>query len=800
MGKVVRTVAKIAAVAAIVVATGGAAAGLAIFGTTAGVTAFGLSIGSLMTIAAVSSAVGAMFAKKPGGLANSNRERLYATINPDTPRKQVFGRTAMATDVRYHECTGTDQEYYWQVIALASHAVEAIEELWMDDKLAWSSGGGVTADFSGYLTVWAVAEGSAANITSISSTWGPASNRRLTGIAHLDLRFKTTGNSKKTQSPFASSIPSRVTVVGKGRKVYDPRLDSTAGGSGAHRAANQATWQYANGATVLGNNCALVLLNYLIGWKIAGRLAVGKGYPVARLNMVSFITAANVCDELVTLAAGGSERRYRWDGVISEGDAGDGVISELLASMNAELTDDGGQLSLRCRVSDLASPVIADLSADDVVGGFEWQPKLPLNEHRNIVRGKYVDASSNSLYQTVDYPAVALASPDGIDRIETLDFAGVQSSGQTQRLAKQWLQRLAYSGKFTAEFKARAWGLRIGDPVKWASFAPLGTAFDNKLMRVVERSNPMNGRVRLVLVEESAALYAWAAEDSAPVTAAAPTLYDWTKAPTTAELAAIESGATRNVNRGAWSAASVVYAVGDEVSAAGSSYACVTAHTSSGANGPPGALWTLKAAAGAPGDPGDPGDPGAEGISSRIVFQRAATAPATPSPSAGTPSGWYDTTTAVPAGSNPMWSTTGSTPLGGGNFTWGAAVRVEAISANQTGESTGAFYTTSATLSFVLNPGQSRNVYIQGDVPSPTGSGNVYPQIEYREAGGSWTASNGTTWTYANADPVPAMDLNHEITVSNSGTEARTYEVRGTIVRSNTNSGALTTALSFLRI
>ena len=147
-----------------------------------------------------------------------------------------------------------------------------------------------------------------------------------------------------------------------------------------------------------------------------------------------------------------------------------------------------------------------------------------------------------------------------------------------------------------------------------------------------------------------------------------------------------------------------------------------------------------------------------------------------------------------------MWSTTGSSPLGGGNYTWGAPVRVEAISANQTGESTGAFYTTSATLSFVLNPGQSRNVYIQGDVSSPTGSGNVYPQIEYREAGGSWTASNGTTWTYANADPVPAMDLNHEITVSNSGTEARTYEVRGTIVRSNSNSGAINTALSFLRI
>lgn len=537
MGKVVKKVAGIVAIAAAVVATGGAAAGLAIFGTTAGITVAGVGLSTLMTIASVSSAVGALFTKKPGRSA-TNRERLFATIVPDTPRKMVFGPTAMATDVRYHEYTGTDDEYYWQVIAGASHAVESIDELWLDEKLAWTVGGGVTGDFAGYLTVTPVMEGSSANITSISSTWGPAANTRLTGVAHLDLRFKRTGSTKKTESPFAGAIPSRMTIRGKGRKVYDPRLDSTvAGGSGAHRTATQATWQYSNGATVLGDNTALVLLNYLLGWKINGKLAVGRGLPASRIDLQSFITAANVCDEAVTLSGGGTERRYRWAGVISEGDTGDAVLAELLTSMDAELTDDGGKLRLRCRVNDLGSPVIADLSADDVVGPFEWQPKLPLDEHRNIVRGKYVDASDNALYQQADFPAISVAAPDGIDRIETLDFAGVQSAGQAQRLAKQWLQRLIYSGTFTAEFKARAWGLRIGDPVKWASFAPLGSAFDNKVFRVVERSNPMNGRVRLKLREENAAIYAWAAEDVAPVTAAAATVYDWTLDPARVDIA-----------------------------------------------------------------------------------------------------------------------------------------------------------------------------------------------------------------------------------------------------------------------
>lgn len=564
MAKVVRTVAMVVGAAALIVATGGAAAGLAIFGTTAGVAVAGVSLGTLMTIAAVSSAVGSIFAKKPGGLGNSNKERLYATIVPDTPRKQVFGRTAMATDVRYHEYNGAEQEYYWQVIALASHAVEAIEELWLDEKLAWTVGGGVTGAFSGYLTVTPVLEGSSANITSISTNWNTAANRRLTGIAHIDIRYKTTGNSKKTQSPFASSIPGRVTVVGKGRKVYDPRRDTTAGGSGAHRASDQTTWQYADGGTTLGNNCALVLLNYLIGWKIAGKLAVGRGLPASRIDLASFITAANVCDEAVTLSAGGTERRYRWDGVISEGDGGDAVIAELLASMDAELTDDGGRLHLRCRVNDLGSPVIADLSADDVVSAFEWQPKIPINEYRNIVRGQYIDASNNSLYQQVDFPAISIASPDGIDRMESLEFAGVQSASQAQRLAKQWLQRLIYSGTFTAEFKARAWGLRIGDPVKFTSFAPLGAAFDNKLFRVIERSNPMNGRVRLKLREENAAMYAWAAEDVAPVTASAPIVYDWMNDPARVDIAASVAGTDAVVSRLSSSTGKVLTTMTDE--------------------------------------------------------------------------------------------------------------------------------------------------------------------------------------------------------------------------------------------
>jgi hypothetical protein len=58
------------------------------------------------------------------------------------------------------------------------------------------------------------------------------------------------------------------------------------------------------------------------------------------------------------------------------------------------------------------------------------------------------------------------------------------------------------------------------------------------------------------------------------------------------------------LNQGAWSAASVPYALGDIVTRNGSSHTCIIAHTSTGGNGPPGSNWALLADAGAQGPTG----------------------------------------------------------------------------------------------------------------------------------------------------------------------------------------------------
>ncbi|MDP8994030.1 MAG: hypothetical protein M3N07_03455 [Pseudomonadota bacterium] len=457
---------------------------------------------------------------------NHSNERLHASLEPHAPRKIPFGYTAMATDVRYQAYTGANQEYLEQILCTASITVESQDEVWFDSKKAWSAAGGVTAEFAGYLTVTPINPGTAANGIAIDGVW--TSSCTLTGCAYLHLKYKLTGNSKKAESPFASGVPSRVTVRGKGAKVYDPRFDSTvAGGSGTQRADDQTTWAWSSGGSEGGRNPALQRLFYLLGWKINGKLAVGRGIPPARLDMASFIEAANICDETVALAAGGSEKRYRSDCVVSEGDEPAAVLGALNAAMNAVPTDDGGKLGVLVLRNDLADPDIIDLSEDDLADPAEesWRPTASIEELINVVRGRFTDPSDAGLYQMIDAPEVTLpgpdlGSPDGIQRIAPpFDLPAVQSGTQWQRLAHLKLNRTKFPGIYSANFKARAWATRMWKPVR---FTHPALRFSSKLFRVVGQELPIAGVVRLTLREESADIYTPAAEKAVTVPASPP--------------------------------------------------------------------------------------------------------------------------------------------------------------------------------------------------------------------------------------------------------------------------------------
>ena len=67
---------------------------------------------------------------------------------------------------------------------------------------------------------------------------------------------------------------------------------------------------------------------------------------------------------------------------------------------------------------------------------------------------------------------------------------------------------------------------------------------------------------------------------------------------------------------------------------------------------------------------------GLTGASTNIVFQRSATAPSTPSTSAGVPSGWYDSASGA-AGTDILWASSGVKAVGANTFTWTTPFQIE---------------------------------------------------------------------------------------------------------------------------
>ncbi len=514
MSKVLKIIAGVALIGLAVVTGGGSL----------GFLGLAISKGTLIAVGASLALAGVSEALMGPQMPKSQLGRLNVTLETTTPRKAVFGTTAMNLDLRYHEASGTDQEYIDYVIALAAHKVKSIDQIWFEEKLAWSATGGVTSTYAGYLTVNTITEGSASNYFTVNtgSKWGAA--QRLTGCAQVKIRVKRSGNTKEAESPLLNGLPSRVTIIGDGALLYDPRKDSTVpGGSGTHRANDQTTWgNYTNADDT--DNPALQLLWFLLGWRINGELSIGCGVPANRIDLPSFITAANICDENVTLAIGGTQKRYRTSGTASDSDDRMGVINTFLSSMNGTLRDSGGKLSLTVIKNDLADYVLT-FDENDVLDEFEWNQTRGLNETYTKVRGRYVDPSNNSLYQLVDYPEIEVAGGalDGIDRVMTLDLGYVEDGRRAQRIAKQVLQRNQYKGMFSATFTAKAQGCTVGDVVR-LTFPALG--WSNKLFRVVSQEIRFDGQVPLVLIEENAAIYAWDNDDSAPVSPNSPTVYN----------------------------------------------------------------------------------------------------------------------------------------------------------------------------------------------------------------------------------------------------------------------------------
>jgi hypothetical protein len=147
-----------------------------------------------------------------------------------------------------------------------------------------SAGSGGTNPAHRYRAVFNLHHGAATQtadpmlIASVASEWTTA--HKLNGITYIAASYEY-----DTKAMF-KSVP-QLTVVVKGQKVYDPRLDSTVtGGSGSQRLATPSTYAW-------NDNAACCFLNYITNDEY------GKGLTASDLDLESFRVAAVLTDTLV---------------------------------------------------------------------------------------------------------------------------------------------------------------------------------------------------------------------------------------------------------------------------------------------------------------------------------------------------------------------------------------------------------------------------------------------------------------------------------------------------------------------
>lgn len=521
MAKVVKIVALVAVAVAVVVfaapiagALAGLGAGIASTATIAAITASVVGVGISLGLTAIST----LFRKAPT-LSNSMFERLNTSVLASTPRKIVFGRTAAGNDLRYQETWGPslkNKDQNSQVIALASHRVNAITQFYMEDKLTWQNGSLV--DHKDGINIFRViTEGSAANAQplGLGGYWNRSST--FTGCAYLAINYKLDSKA------WPQGIPAKTITVVEGVPVYDPRQDSTRGGNGAHRSNDQNTWAWrAADGTEIGRNPALCLLIYLLGYWINGRLAWGMGVPIHSIDLDNFREYANVCEERVQTAAGGTAQRYTADGVASTSDTHETVISALTAAMGStKLTDVGGQYCLIGGFDDTFGPKQA-FNENDLVGAagaptpYSWVPAGPTSETYNIAEGRFADPSE--LYQLVSWGRIETDNlPDDIPRPVTIDLGFVNRAETCQRIAKQFLAREAKTpGFFTATFGPKAFMVRVGSLI---TLSLPSQGWNNKLFRVQSQHEVHDMIYQMTLREESPEVYAWDKDEAKPLPA-----------------------------------------------------------------------------------------------------------------------------------------------------------------------------------------------------------------------------------------------------------------------------------------
>lgn len=451
-----------------------------------------------------------------------------ATAGDQTPQSFILGHygTAgnLAAPMMSHGSSGdTPNAYLTQVLDLGDMPITALTDIWIDGDYfpietdsVWT--GTVNADYGvtpgsgpkpnhngklfyrfhdGSQTV--ADSGLIAKYASYPERpWLTTMIGRGVPYAILTYKYKPEVYQAIPKAMFAA----------RGIALYDPRKDSTAGGSGSHRWANQATWEYSD-------NPVVMIYNILRGITLPDGETYGLGVSEDRLPAAVWFGAMADCDDLVD---GSPRYRAGYEAIMATAEDGGetpmDVIDELLKACSGALADVGGSWRIRVGAPAIAVEAITD---DDIIISQpqDLDPYPAITDLVNALKAQYPEPAEN--WQVKDAPTrydLAAEAEDGERLVKSITLPAVPYGDQVQRLMDAWLKDSRRMRRHTITLPPEYSTLEPLQTIAWSSER---NGYVDKLFEIGTVALDATLHPTLSLREVDPADYDWEPEFALPV-------------------------------------------------------------------------------------------------------------------------------------------------------------------------------------------------------------------------------------------------------------------------------------------
>jgi len=387
-----------------------------------------------------------------------------STVSSTAPRRIVYGKAVVGGNIVWRVSEETGETQFAIVWAEGCNAVNTILLDGIDVAVSnnfpngYFGGNFVAESFTGLTGYQNLTDSFL--ISKKPSYWDGFHSFSRCAYSYIFLRFNSTA--------FPNGFPS-VTAEIEGRRIYDPRKDSTSGSIlykpslevSSHRLTNSVTWQY-------DTNSALCLLDYMLD----SRLGLGESFD--SFDQQSLRDAIDICEQGVLGSNGLPRKRYTCNGSIFADKSHRENIKQILSTMNGKLIYSNGKYYIKPYAHETAHSQIVDESM--IVGAINYSAKQGRADSYNRVKGKfnslhdgYVVTDYPVQYSGVDADGLTYDDKDGETLYLDYNLPLTTDEEDAQRLARLMMlrSRMQATVTFTANMKALAY--KVGDTIQFSN-------------------------------------------------------------------------------------------------------------------------------------------------------------------------------------------------------------------------------------------------------------------------------------------------------------------------------------------